>query len=224
MGFNCAFHKLWSTITSSFDNILNKIDTENFLILFIIILSSALSTAYIRELSPSDISCLRCHQSTHPPFISLQPIHSIFTLTHLFLIHYTPFSNPPSTLEMGSFTKVYMSPTFPESSGLDSIGSVAANFARTDEEEKRIEFIRFSCGSAHVSQALFLAPFINVLTIHLGGSDTRYARHSRARKLFGGDEAQERGRSEAANRTAGSPEGSLCCLQKGIPPPNGPIR
>lgn len=41
---------------------------------------------------------------------------------------------------MGSFTRVYMSATFPEHSALESVGSVAANFARTPEEEQGIDF------------------------------------------------------------------------------------
>lgn len=50
-----------------------------------------------------------------------------------------------------SFTKMYMSATFPESSSLDSIGSVAANFARTAEDDDREEFLRYSHGSGMVS-------------------------------------------------------------------------
>ena len=40
---------------------------------------------------------------------------------------------------------------FPGDSGLESIGSVAANFSRTEEEEERAEFLRYSHGSAMVS-------------------------------------------------------------------------
>lgn len=92
------------------------------------------------------------HRHSHASSISLKSIHS---LTHPRLIPPTsphaPLPHQPSTSTMGSFTKIYMSATFPESSGLDSVGSVAANFSRTEEEEERIEFQRFSCGSAHVS-------------------------------------------------------------------------
>lgn len=56
-----------------------------------------------------------------------------------------------------------MAATFPESSGLDSVGSVAANFAKTDEEDQRIEFLEFSYGSALVSPSnlLLLSTLIN---------------------------------------------------------------
>ncbi|MCJ1424374.1 hypothetical protein MMC29_002262 [Sticta canariensis] len=37
---------------------------------------------------------------------------------------------------------------FPGDSSLESIGSVAANFSRTEEEEERAEFLRYSHGSA----------------------------------------------------------------------------
>lgn len=40
---------------------------------------------------------------------------------------------------------------FPGDSSLESIGSVAANFSRTEEEEERAEFLRYSHGSAMVS-------------------------------------------------------------------------
>lgn len=106
-------------------------------------------------------------------------MHFIVTLTHLYLTSiypfyhhshspfpYPPYSTPitplsslPSTYEIGSFTKVYMSATLPESLGLDSVGSMAANFARTDEEEKMIEFFRFSYGSVHVSHACSLSRY-----------------------------------------------------------------
>ena len=39
----------------------------------------------------------------------------------------------------------------PGDSSLESIGSVAANFSRTEEEEDRAEFVRYSHGSAMVS-------------------------------------------------------------------------
>lgn len=48
---------------------------------------------------------------------------------------------------MGSFTRVYMSATFPECSTLGSIGSVAANFASTSQDDESAEFLRYSHGS-----------------------------------------------------------------------------
>lgn len=47
---------------------------------------------------------------------------------------------------MGSFTRMSMAATFPEQYGLESVGSVAANFARSSEEED----FRYSLGSAEV--------------------------------------------------------------------------
>ena len=52
---------------------------------------------------------------------------------------------------MGSFTRVYMSATLPESSTLDSVGSVAANFERTAKDDESAEFLRYSHGSGMVS-------------------------------------------------------------------------
>lgn len=40
---------------------------------------------------------------------------------------------------------------FPGNSSLESIGSVAASFSQTEEEEERAEFLCFSHGSAMVS-------------------------------------------------------------------------
>lgn len=47
-----------------------------------------------------------------------------------------------------SFTQFSMAPTLPDKSSLESIGSVAANFSRTDEEEEQADYIRFAYGSA----------------------------------------------------------------------------
>ncbi|KAL9586677.1 MAG: hypothetical protein Q9212_000746 [Teloschistes hypoglaucus] len=41
-----------------------------------------------------------------------------------------------------------MAPTLPDKSSLESIGSVAANFSRRDEEEEQADYIRFAYGSA----------------------------------------------------------------------------
>ncbi|KAI4260445.1 MAG: hypothetical protein LQ352_000307 [Teloschistes flavicans] len=46
-----------------------------------------------------------------------------------------------------AFTQFSMAPTLPDKSSLESIGSVAANFARTDEEEEQAEYVRFAYGS-----------------------------------------------------------------------------
>ncbi|KAL8717373.1 MAG: hypothetical protein Q9225_005377 [Loekoesia sp. 1 TL-2023] len=43
-----------------------------------------------------------------------------------------------------SFTQMIMSPTVPYQSSLESIGSVAANFARTKEDEQQAEYLRFA--------------------------------------------------------------------------------
>lgn len=51
----------------------------------------------------------------------------------------------------------------PGDSSLESIGSVAANFSRTEEEDERAEFLRYSHGSAMVS---FIFPLFNVSTCH----------------------------------------------------------
>lgn len=47
-----------------------------------------------------------------------------------------------------AFTKFSMAPTLPGKSSLESIGSVAANFSRTDEEEEQADNIRFAYGCA----------------------------------------------------------------------------
>ncbi|KAL9602164.1 MAG: hypothetical protein Q9219_002028 [cf. Caloplaca sp. 3 TL-2023] len=49
-----------------------------------------------------------------------------------------------------------MSPTIPYQSSLDSIGSVAANFARTREEEERAEYTRFAYDSPETNHLLHM--------------------------------------------------------------------
>lgn len=46
---------------------------------------------------------------------------------------------------MDSFTKIYMSAIVPESSGLESIGSVCANFALSNDKQE--ERAKIACGS-----------------------------------------------------------------------------
>lgn len=75
-----------------------------------------------------------------PPFLSL-------------LSHITP-PRPLAPLKMDSFTRISMVAGCLGDSGLESIGSVAANFSRTEEQEEAAEFLRYSHGSAMVS--LFL--------------------------------------------------------------------
>ncbi|KAL8781182.1 MAG: hypothetical protein Q9194_000498 [Teloschistes cf. exilis] len=47
-----------------------------------------------------------------------------------------------------AFTQFRMAPTLSGRSSLESMGSVAANFSRTDEEEEQADYIRFAYGCA----------------------------------------------------------------------------
>ncbi len=51
-------------------------------------------------------------------------------------------------------TEMIMAPILPQHTGLEPIGSVAANFARTDEDERRDEYVRFAYRSRHGDYAL----------------------------------------------------------------------
>lgn len=51
-------------------------------------------------------------------------------------------------------TEMIMAPTLPQHAGLEPIGSVAANFARTDEDERRDEYVRFAYRSQNSEYAL----------------------------------------------------------------------
>lgn len=44
-----------------------------------------------------------------------------------------------------AYTQMIMSPTMPYQPSFESIGSVAANFACTREQEEHAEYIRFAC-------------------------------------------------------------------------------
>ncbi|MCJ1228345.1 hypothetical protein MMC12_005006 [Toensbergia leucococca] len=55
---------------------------------------------------------------------------------------------------MDSFTRSYMAAIMPEKDCLTSIGSVAANFSRTSENESRDEFVRWSNSSSLDEQIL----------------------------------------------------------------------
>ena len=57
-------------------------------------------------------------------------------------------NQPLSSPFMDSFTRAYMSATMPEKSCLESIGSVAGNFA--GKREATNDFLRFPLGSSHV--------------------------------------------------------------------------
>lgn len=115
---------------------------------------------YIRRFKPSsyfldlDIIHLNPHFTNYDYFIIFGCLYPPLP-TGKFILSITKTPYNPHTLgqlssNMGSFTRVYMSATFPENLPLASIGSVAANFARTSEEDEWAEFCRFSHGSTMV--------------------------------------------------------------------------
>ena len=55
---------------------------------------------------------------------------------------------------MASYTNVYMAAIMPECRAMSSVGSVAANFARTSIDESRDHSRRYSNGSDLVSSLL----------------------------------------------------------------------
>ncbi|KAL9597990.1 MAG: hypothetical protein Q9179_004081 [Wetmoreana sp. 5 TL-2023] len=55
-----------------------------------------------------------------------------------------------------AFTQFNMAPIVPGHSGLESIRSVAANFARTDEDDNYAEYVRIAYGSSKSEHLLQL--------------------------------------------------------------------
>ena len=55
---------------------------------------------------------------------------------------------------MDSYTRAYMAATMPSCETLSSIGSAAANWARTDDEEAAYEFAKYACMDPLVSLSL----------------------------------------------------------------------
>ncbi|MCJ1242963.1 hypothetical protein MMC30_000159 [Trapelia coarctata] len=92
---------------------------------------------------------------------------------------------------MDTYTRAYMAATMPSCETLSSIGSVAANWARTDDEEAEYEFAKYSCSDPLAESILATQGIV---------AYEEYIAEVQARKAADRDEAERQRAKREARR------------------------